>query len=60
MAGEPVGLDYAGVRAVAEARGVRWDAEMLRQISDFERGALEGFATLAKMRASGEAALRHE
>ncbi len=44
MAGAPVGLDYAGVRAIADARGIAWTAALLKQLSDFERGAIDGFA----------------
>lgn len=51
MGGEHVGLDYAGVRAAAEARGIAWTAAVLKHISDFERGALDGFAERAKQEA---------
>jgi hypothetical protein len=51
MGGERAGLDYAGVRAVADARGIAWTATLLKQISDFERGALDGFAETARREA---------
>lgn len=51
MGGEHVGLDYAGVRAAAEARGVAWTATVLTHLRDFERGALDGFAARAKREA---------
>jgi hypothetical protein len=53
LAGEPVGLDYAGVAVVASAHGLALDRALLRKLGDIEAGALDGYAERARRGAGG-------
>lgn len=44
MAGMPIGLDYAGVRAAAAALGTPWNADTLARLRVMEAEALRLWA----------------
>ena len=46
MAGIPTGLDYAGVRAAADALDVAWDRDLIGRLRTMEREALAAMAEL--------------
>jgi hypothetical protein len=50
MGGAPVGLDYAGVRQVAELTGVELTQELFGEIQTLEASAVREFARRASER----------